>query len=58
MVWEKAREPGLVKRLKRIAELIEQVRVEMLEQEAKRIEGMAKTVQYFQGAKGNDESVG
>ena len=58
MGWEKAREPGMVKRLKRIAQLVEQIRQELVEQEAKRIEGMAKTVRYFQGAKGRDESVG
>ena len=56
--WEKAKEPGVVKRLKRIAELVERLRKELLEQEARRIEGMAKTVQYFQGAKTGDESVG
>ncbi len=58
MGWEKAREPGMVKRLKRIAQLVEQIRQELVEQEARRIEGMAKTVRYFQGAKGRDESVG
>ncbi len=58
MGWEKAKEPGVVKRLKRIAQLVEQLRKELLEQEARRIEGMAKTVQYFQGAKTGDESVG
>ena len=58
MGWEKAKEPGVVKRLKRIAQLVEQIRQELVEQEARRIEGMAKTVRYFQGAKGRDESVG
>ena len=58
MGWEKAREPGMVKRLKRIAQLVEQIRQELVEQEARRIEGMAKTVRYFQGAKERDESVG
>ena len=58
MGWEKAKEPGMVKRLKRIAQLVEQIRQELVEQEARRIEGMAKTVRYFQGAKGRDESVG
>ena len=56
--WEKAKEPGMVKRLKRIAQLVELIRQGLVEQEAKRIEGMAKTVRYFQGAKGRDESVG
>ncbi len=56
--WKKAKEPGVVKRLKRIAELMERIRKELLEQEAQRIEGMARTVRYFQGAKGRDESVG
>ena len=56
--WEKAKEPGMVKRLKRIAQLVEQIRQGLMEQEAKRIEGMAETVRYFQGAKGSDESVG
>ncbi len=58
MGWEKAKEPGMVKRLKRIAQLVELIRHELVEQEARRIEGMAKTVQYFQGAKSSDESVG
>jgi len=58
MGWEKAKEPGVVKRLKRIAQLVELIRQELVEQEARRIEGMAKTVRYFQGAKGRDESVG
>jgi len=58
MGWEKAKEPGMVKRLKRIAQLVELIRRALVEQEARRIEGMAKTVRYFQGAKGNDESVG
>ena len=58
MGWEKAREPGMVKRLKRIAQLVELIRQGLVEQEAKRIEGMAKTVRYFQGAKRSDESVG
>ena len=58
MGWEKAKEPGVVKRLKRIAELMERLRKELLEQEARRIEGMVKTVRYFQGAKSGDESVG
>ena len=48
----------MVKRLKRIAQLVELIRQELVEQEAKRIEGMVKTVRYFQGAKGRDESVG
>ena len=56
--WEKAKEPGVVKRLKRIAQLMEQVHKELLEQEARRIEGMVKTVQYFQGAKTDDGPVG
>jgi hypothetical protein len=56
--WEKAKEPGVVKRLKHIAELVERLRRELLEQEARRIEGMVKTVQYFQGAKTNDGPVG
>ena len=58
MGWEKAKEPGVVKRLKRIAELMERVRLELLEQEARRIEGMAETLRYFKGAKSGDESVG
>ena len=58
MGWEKAKEPGMVKRLKRIAQLVELIRQELVEQEAQRIEGMAKTVRYFQGANGRDESVG
>ena len=58
MGWEKAKEPGVVKRLKRIADLVERLRKELLEQEARRIESMAKTVQYFQGAKTDDGSVG
>ncbi len=58
MGWEKAKEPGMVKRLKRIAQLVELIRQGLVEQEAKRIEGMAKTVRYFQGAKSSDESVG
>ncbi len=58
MGWEKAKEPGMVKRLKRIAQLVELIRQGLVEQEAKRIEGMAKTVRYFQGAIGSDESVG
>ena len=56
--WEKAKEPGVVKRLKRIAELVERLRKELLEQEARRIEGMAETLRYFKGAKSGDESVG
>jgi hypothetical protein len=56
--WEKAKEPGVVKRLRRIAELVERLRRELLEQEARRIEGMMKTVQYFQGAKTDDGPVG
>jgi len=58
MGWEKAKEPGMVKRLKRIAQLVDLIRQGLMEQEAKHIEGMAKTVRYFQGAKGSDESVG
>ena len=58
MGWEKAKEPGVVKRLKRIAQLVERLRKELLEQEARRIEGMAETLRYFRGAKGTDESVG
>jgi len=58
MGWEKAKEPGMVKRLKRIAQLVELIRQGLVEQEAKRIEGMAKTFRYFLGTKGRDESVG
>ena len=58
MGWEKAKEPGVVKRLKRIAQLVEQLRKELLEQEARRIEGMAETLRYFKGVKSSDESVG
>ena len=58
MGWEKAKEPGVVKRLKRIAQLVEQIRKGLLEQEARRIESMVKTVQYFKGAKTDDGPVG
>ena len=57
MGWKKAREPGAVKRMKRIAELIQRIRKELVAQEARRIEGMAKTVQYFQGADESDDAV-
>lgn len=58
MGWEKAKEPGVVKRLKRIAQLVERLRKELLEQEARRIGGMAETLRYFKGAKTDDGPVG
>ncbi|MCL4190580.1 MAG: hypothetical protein KJZ87_02450 [Thermoguttaceae bacterium] len=58
MGWEKAKEPGVVKRLKQIAQLVERLRKELLEQEVRRIEGMAETLRYFREAKRSDESVG
>ena len=58
MGWEKAKEPGVVKRLKRIAQLVERLRKELLEQEVRRIEGMAETLRYFKGAKTDDGPVG
>jgi hypothetical protein len=57
MGWEKAKEPGVVKRLRRIAELVERLRRELLEQETRRIEGMAETLRYFKGAKTDDGPV-
>ena len=57
MGWKKAKEPGFVKRARRIATLIEQIRKETVESEAKRIERMAKTVRYFKGEKRSDDAV-
>ena len=46
-----------MKRARRIATLIEQIRKETVESEAKRIERMAKTVRYFKGEKRSDDAV-
>ena len=50
MGWQKAKEPGFVKRARRIATLIERIRKETVESEARRIERMAETVRYFNGS--------
>jgi len=57
MGWQRAKEPGFVKRARRIAMLIEQIRKETVESEAKRIERMAETVRYFRGDKSSDGRV-
>ena len=51
MQWDQAKEPGVVQRLKRIAELLELLRKELVQSELRRIERMAETARYFQGAK-------
>ena len=56
MGWDKAGEPGMVKRLKRIVQLLELIRQGLAQQEMRRIEGMAKTARYFRG-RGTDEPV-
>ena len=57
MGWQRAKEPGFVKRMRRITTLIEQIRKETVESEAKRIERMAETVRYFKGEKRSDDAV-
>ena len=57
MGWQRAKEPGFVKRARRIATLIEQIRKETVESEAKRIKCMAETVCYFKGEKRSDDAV-
>ena len=58
MNWQRAKEPGFVKRMRRIVQLVERIRKETVESEAKRIERMAETVRYFRGDKKDDGRVG
>jgi len=57
MGWERAKEPGAVKRMKRIAELIQRIRKELVEGELRRIERMAETARYFKGEESSDDAV-
>ena len=57
MGWKKAGEPGVVKRLKRIAQLMERIRKELTYSELRRIERMAETARYFKGADESDDAV-
>jgi len=57
MGWQRAKEPGAVKRMKRIAELVQRIRKELVESELRRIERMAETARYFKGADESDDAV-
>ena len=57
MGWKKVKEPGAVKRMKRIAELIQRIRKELVEGELRRIERMAETARYFNGEESSDDTV-
>ena len=57
MGWKRAKEPGAVKRMKRIAELIQRIRKELVEGELRRIERMAETARYFKGEESSDDAV-
>ena len=50
MDWKQAEEPGVLQRLKKIAQLMEQLRRDLLTQDLRRIERMAQAARYFQGA--------
>ena len=57
MGWKKANQPGVVKRLKTIAQLMERIRKELIESELRRIERMAETARYFKGEESSDDAV-
>ena len=57
MGWKRAKEPGAVKRMRRIAQLVQQIRKELVEGELRRIERMADTARYFKGEEKSDDAV-
>jgi len=49
MRWEQPKEPGVIQRLRRIAQLMDLLRRELIEQDLRRIEHMSQAARYFQG---------